>query len=61
MPRFRAVRPVSAVPAAAAREHELTLSGRRARAFERVWPLLSTSIPTTDIVASYLDEILGTP
>jgi hypothetical protein len=62
MPRFRATRAVSAVPAAAVREHELTLSERRARAADRAWLLLgTTSIPTTDIVESYLDEILGTP
>lgn len=38
---------------------QLTLTERRARAMARVWPLLSTSIPTSEIVTSYLDEVLA--
>jgi hypothetical protein len=58
MPRFRAARPATAVPAVAPDAAELSLHERRARAFARVWPLLSTSIPTTDLVESYLDDVL---
>jgi hypothetical protein len=36
---------------------ELSQLDRRARAFERVYPLLSTSIPTSQILASYRHEI----
>lgn len=56
--RFRAARPTTAVPVVARDVAELTLLGRRARAFDRVWPLLSTSIPTRDLVESYLDDVL---
>lgn len=56
--RFRAARPTTAVPAAAPDAAALSLLARRARAFDRVWPLLSTSIPTSDIVESYLDDVL---
>jgi hypothetical protein len=55
--KFRAARPAQLV-AAPDPEVELTLFERRARAFRRVWPLLSTSIPTRDLVTSYLDEVL---
>jgi hypothetical protein len=58
MRRFRAARPTTAVPAAARDAAALTLLDRRARAFDRVWPLLSTSIPTHDLVESYLDDVL---
>jgi len=35
------------------------LATRRALAFARAWPLLGTTIPTADIVASYLDDVLA--
>jgi hypothetical protein len=36
------------------------LAQRRALAFARAWPLLITTVPTADIVATYLDDVLGT-
>jgi hypothetical protein len=57
--RFRTARPSTAIPAPTHDDVELTLFERRARAFRRVFPLLSTSVPTADIVESYLDEVLG--
>jgi hypothetical protein len=57
--RLRPTRPTTVVPTVVPPEDvELTLHERRARAFTRAWPLLSTSIPTRDLVASYLDEVL---
>jgi hypothetical protein len=35
-----------------------TIYAIRARAFARVWPLLSTSIPTREIVESYLADVI---
>lgn len=35
------------------------LAARRAVAFERAWALLGTSIPTTDILSSYLDDVVS--
>lgn len=34
------------------------LAVRRAAAFARAWPLLGTSVPTADIVESYLSDVL---
>jgi hypothetical protein len=34
------------------------LGERRARAQQRAWSLMATSIPTRDILRSYLDDIL---
>lgn len=58
MPRFRAARPTTIAAPPAPLDAELSLYDRRARALARVWPLLSTSIPTRDIVESYLAEVL---
>jgi len=33
------------------------LAERRALAFARVWPLLSTTIPTSEILESYLADV----
>jgi hypothetical protein len=35
------------------------LAARRAAAFARAWPLLGTSVPTADIVESYLSDVLA--
>jgi hypothetical protein len=37
---------------------ELPELDRRARAFDRVAPLLTTTVPTRHIVDSYLDDVL---
>jgi hypothetical protein len=37
----------------------LSLPERRARAMERAHALMGTSIPTRDILASYLNDILS--
>ena len=58
MRRFRAARPTTITAPPAPHEPELTLPERRARALARIWPLLSTSIPTHDLVESYLAEVL---
>jgi len=58
MPRFRPARPATLVVPAAQLDAERSLQERRATAFRRVFPLLSTSIPTADILSSYLDEVL---
>lgn len=39
----------------------LSLNDRRARAMKRAHALMATSIPTRDILASYLDDILTAP
>jgi len=58
--RFRPARPATITPPPPVENDvELSLHDRRARAFRRVFPLLSTSIPTRDLVESYLDEVLG--
>ena len=56
--RFLAARPSTAVPVVVADDVELTLHDRRARAADRAWLLMPTSIPTSDILASYLDDVL---
>lgn len=58
MPKFRVKTATTVTPAPLPLGIEATLHERRARAFARVFPLLSTSIPTADIVTSYLDEVL---
>lgn len=58
MPRFRPFRPALVAAAPVQLAAGSTLVERRARAFRRVFPLLSTSIPTADVLASYLDEVL---
>jgi hypothetical protein len=65
MPRFRAARPSTAVTPhhagtwnGAQLDVVMTLDDRRATAFRRAFPLLATSIPTADILAAYLDDVL---
>lgn len=50
--------PVSLVPASSTPPPDPT-AARRAVAFERAWFLLGTSIPTEDILGSYLDDVLS--
>ena len=59
MPKFRVTRPVTA-PVAIVRPEPvvLTLHERRAHAAARVLSLMLTSIPTRDLLDSYLDEVL---
>lgn len=66
MPRFRVTKPSTAVVPrhagtwnGAQLDVVMTLDDRRANAFRRAFPLLATSIPTADILASYLDEVLA--
>lgn len=59
MPRkLRLTRPPTSAVAIVPEPVELSLFDRRARAFARIWPLLSTSIPTRDLVDHYLDDVL---
>ena len=58
--RLKPVRPVTLVPAPPVPSAEqLSLYDRRARAAARAWSLMGTSIPTRDILSSYLDEVLA--
>jgi hypothetical protein len=51
----RRPRPVTLAP----RPVEDPQTSRRRAAFDRAWPLLATSIPTADIVESYLLDVLA--
>ena len=67
MTRWRATRPTTEITHTRAGEpvvvrhlgRDLSPDDRRARAFESVYPLLSTSIPTAQILDAYRRE-LGT-
>jgi hypothetical protein len=63
MSRWRAVRPATTeiLPRETAAELPLSLPDRRARAATRAWRLMATSIPTREILESYLDDVLATP
>jgi hypothetical protein len=60
--RYR-VKPPSQAPSVTAVQdaQPLPLAQRRARAAQRAWALMPTSIPTRDILSSYLDDILSSP
>jgi len=55
--RWRATRPAQIEPPRSWPAESMTDVERRARAFARVYPLLSTSIPTAEILRSYHDEL----
>lgn len=61
--RRRAVLPTYQLPSARVegQAHDLTLGNRRRRAAERAWALMPTSIPTRDILDSYLTDVLSAP
>lgn len=56
-PRKRAAWPSTRIPPQPPAP-ALSLGDRRARAAQRAWALMATTIPTRDILASYLDDIL---
>ena len=59
MPRkMRLTRPETSAVAVVPEPVELSLSDRRARAFERFLQLRLTSIPIRDLTDHYLDDVL---
>lgn len=61
MRRRRAVLATTGVPQLPQLLPGLSLEARRARAMERAWPLLATSVPTRDILESYLNDVIAEP
>ena len=57
--RWRAATPSTQLPELAQLPAGLSLEARRARAQQRAWALMGTSIPTRDILGSYLNDILS--
>jgi hypothetical protein len=65
MRRRRATLPTTSLqlaqPQLATTVELLTVGNRRRRAADRAWSLMVTSIPTREILASYLADVLTEP
>lgn len=59
--RRAATLPTTQLPQLAQLPAGLSLDERRERAAQRAWALMATSIPTRDILGSYLNDVLSAP